>query len=153
MSSNITPTLTSQDQPCQLEAVPFASPNLYQLAGSGIHVTFRTQGFRAPFFTYQDDQRSLSFSGDEVRIVDVPDLGTVVSVTLMLTVDSGSTTFSVLLPQVNLQGAIRASEPVHTEAILTVHRFSITPQFVLGQREFYKPVFLSGTASLAVVPL
>jgi hypothetical protein len=30
--------------------------------------------------------------------MEVPDLGTLVSVTILLTVDSGSTTFTVLLP-------------------------------------------------------
>jgi hypothetical protein len=153
MSSTTSPVLTPQEHADPSRDSAFASPNLYQLAGSGIHVTFRTQGFRAPFFTYQDDQRSLSFSGEQVRLVHVPDLGTVVSVTLMLTVDSGSTTFSLVLPRVNLPTQLRASEPVHTIAVITVHQISIAPQFDLGQRDFYKPVFLTGAASLATVPL
>ena len=142
-----------QDKADELQTAAFASPNLYQLAGGDVHVTFRTEGFRAPFFTYRDAQRSLSFSGSQIRLVDVPDLGTVVSVTLMLTVDSGSTTFSLLLPRVNLPCQLRASEPVHTVAIITVHHISIAPQFDVGQRDFYKPVFLTGTASLGTVPL
>jgi hypothetical protein len=153
MSSNIPPTSTSQSQTAQPQAVSFAVPNLYQLAGGGVHVSYRTQGFRAPFFTYHDAHHTLSFSGDQVRHVEVPDLGTVVSVTLMLTVDAGSTTFSVVLPHVNLPNHVGASAPVHTEGITTVHRLSIVPQFDLGQRDFYTIVPLSGTASLAIVPL
>src|SRR5438045_3725551 len=90
---------TPQTQAVPAQPALFAAPNVYQLAGAGIHVSFRTEGFRAPFFTYQDTHRTLTFSGDQVRLVDVPDLGTVVSVTLMLTPDAGSTTFSVLLPK------------------------------------------------------
>ena len=42
------------------------------------------------------------FTGSEIGVVEVPDLGTLVSVTVLLTIDSGSTTFTVLLPRVNL---------------------------------------------------
>ena len=143
----------SSAQAAEPQAFSFVKPNLYQFAGGGIHVSYRTEGFRAPFFIYQDAHRMLTFSGDQVRQVEVPDLGTVVSVTLLLTVDSGSTTFSVLLPQVNLPNHLGASEPVHTEGVTTVHRFSIPPQFNLGQRELYTFVGLSGTASHAIVPL
>ena len=92
----------SQKPTVQPQVAQFLTPNFYQLAGDGIHFSLRTEGFRAPFVNYQDATRTLTFSGDQVRLVDVPDLGTVVSVTLLLTPDAGSTTFSVLLPQVNL---------------------------------------------------
>jgi hypothetical protein len=42
------------------------------------------------------------FTGSEIGVVEVPDLGTLVSVTVLLTIDSGSTTFTVLLPRANL---------------------------------------------------
>ena len=153
MSSSIAAALQPQDQAAQSEAATVATPNLYQLAGSGIHVSYRTAGFRAPFVTYQDAHRSLSFSGDQVRVVEVADLGTVVSVTLTLTVDAGSTSFSFLVPRINLPGHIGASAPVHTEGVTTVHRLSLAPQFDLGQRDTYTVISLRGTASLAIVPL
>jgi hypothetical protein len=140
-------------QPAQPQAATLSTPNLYQFAGHGIQVSYRTAGFRAPFVTYQDAHRSLTFSGDQVRLVEVQDLGTVVSVTLMLTVDTGSTTFSFLVPRVNLPSHIGASAPVYTEGVTTVHRFSLAPQFDLGQLETYSVVPLRGTASLAIVPL
>ena len=146
-------TSTPQTQAAQPQPALFVAPNVYQLAGGGIHVSFRTEGFRAPFFTYQDTHRTLTFTGDQVRIVEVPDLGTVVSVTLLLTPDAGSTTFSVLLPKVNLPTRLGASEPVRTKGITTVHRFSIAPQFDVGQRETYTSVRLKGTASHSIVPL
>jgi len=63
------------------------------------------------------------FSGSEIRVVELPDLGTLVSVTLLLTIDSGSTTFTLLLPRVNLPAppALLALVPVTTEAITTFH--------------------------------
>ena len=143
----------SQEQAAQSQAAAFVTPNLYQLAGDGIHFSYRTEGFRAPFVNYQDAHRTLTFTGDQVRLVDVPDLGTVVSVTLLLTPDSGSTTFSVLLPQVNLPNHVGTSDRVRTKGITTVHKFSIAPQFDIGQREFYTSVRLKGTASRAIVPL
>jgi len=153
MSANIAVTLKPQDQSAPPQPVAFAKPDLYQLAGGGMQVSYRTTGFRAPFVTYQDAHRSLTFSGDQVRLVEVPDLGTSVSVTLMLTVDAGSTSFTFLVPRVNLPNQIGASTPIHTDGITTVHRFSIAPQFDLGQLDSYTVVPLRGTASLVIVPL
>ena len=87
----------------------FVAPNLWSLSGGGIHVRYWTftlgpirQGDEPPHFTYYDSHRTLSFHGNEIRSVNVPDLGTLVSVTIVLTVDTGSTTFTVLLPRVNI---------------------------------------------------
>lgn len=121
------------------------APDLFVLAGGGLHVTYSTSSVGAPHLTYHDAFRTLSFSGNQIRTVAVPDLGTVVSVTIVLTVDTGSTTFSVLIPQVNLAGA--ASVPISTEGITTVHRFSVIPVLNHGQREFYTVTPLTGTAS------
>src|SRR5258708_9248980 len=55
-----------------------------------------------PHFSYHDSHRTLEFAGNQIERAEVPDLGTVVSVTLLRSVDSGWTSFSVLLPRVNL---------------------------------------------------
>ena len=80
----------------------FVAPNLWSLSGGGILVRYWTftlgpirQGDEPPHFTYHDSHRTLSLNGNEIRSVNVPDLGTLVSVTIVLTVDTGSTTFSV----------------------------------------------------------
>lgn len=151
--SSTAATVLTQEQPAQPQAATISAPNLYQLAGNGIHVSYRTKGFRAPFVTYQDAYRLLTFSGDQVRLAEVPDIGTVVSVTLTLTVDAGSITFSFLIPRVNLPSHIGASAPVDTEGVTTVHRFSLFPQFDMGQLDTYTVVPLRGTASLAIVPV
>jgi hypothetical protein len=88
------------------------------------------------------------FSGSEIRVVELPDLGTLVSVTLLLLVNSGSTTFTLLLPPVNLPApaALPALVPVTTEAITSSHRLSQLPPLQHDHHEFYTVTPLQGTA-------
>ncbi len=102
---------------------------------------------------YQDPTRTVHFCGDQIRRVDVADLGTVESVTLVMTVDTSSTTFSLLLPRVNLANDVGASAPISTEGITTVHRLSPVPAFDMGRRDVYTCTPLHGTASPVIVPL
>jgi hypothetical protein len=130
------------------------APNLYQLTGAGISINYIPSGAGGqPFFTYQDLHRTLHFFGKEIQQAEVADLGTVVSVTLVITIDLGSTTFSVLLPRVNLPDHLGASAFIRTEGITTVHSLSFAPGVNLGQRDTYTVAALSGTASLGIVPL
>jgi hypothetical protein len=132
------------------KAIQFATPNLFSLSGGGLHVEYSTSSFDGqPHLTYQDSLRTLSFIGDQIRVVNVADLGTMVSVTIVLTVDTGGTTFSLLLPPVNLPGPF-ASVPVSTDGITTHHAFSIIPAFNHGQRDFYSVTPLQGTATQVV---
>jgi hypothetical protein len=119
------------------------TPNQYDLSGKHLHVTYSTTGTDGkPHFSYQDLQQTLSFTGDEIRSVET-EIGTLVSVTIRMTVDTGGTTFSVLLPHVNIPG--EQSVPIQTFGITTLHKFSIVP--VSGQRDFYTTTRLNGTAS------
>ena len=132
----------------------FTAPNHYQLSGGGISITYLPVGAGGlAHLQYQDAQRTLNFSGNQIRTVEVPDIGTVVSVTLTITVDSGSTTFSVLIPRVTLQSATGSSAHIRTDGITTVHRFSLVPAFNLGQDELYTVTPLRGTASSVIIPL
>jgi hypothetical protein len=127
----------------------FTTPNLYQVHGGGIHVTYSTTGFDGkPHFTYQDAQGSHSFSGDQIKAVKTP-IGDLVTVTIRPTVDSGSTSFSLLVPVVNLTGPGHPA-PVRTEGITTVHRFSIVPAFNQGQTELYHVTTMIGMANQVV---
>src|SRR4051812_731026 len=133
---------------------PFTAPNHFQFAGGGINITYLPVGAGGvAHLQYHDAQRTVNFSGDQIRKVEVPDLGTVVSVTLVLTVDSGSTTFSVLIPRTTLQATTGSSTHIHTEGITTTHRFSLVPSFNLGQDELYSVTALRGTASNVIIPL
>jgi hypothetical protein len=123
------------------------TPDLFQLTGSHIHITYTTSSVDGkPTMTYQDPYQGIAFSEDEIRTVEC-DLGTVVSVTLRMTVDTGSTSLSVLIPRVRIaQGAIAA---VHTECVTTMHRFSVVSSS-MGQLDAYRVVPLHGTAQFAV---
>lgn len=120
-------------------------PNYYALNGGGLQVTFTSSGLVGqPQLTYQDRQRTLQFSGSEIRHVDC-DAGTLVSVTTFMTVDTGATAFSLLIPRVTLQNG----KPAHirTLGITTVHRLTIdTPAY--GQLDTYQAYRLTGTASV-----
>ena len=73
-------------------------------------------------------------------------IGSLVTVVVRMTVDTGSTTFTVLIPTVNLTAPDHPS-PIETVGITTVHRFSILPIFNQGQTELYSVTLLSGSAS------
>jgi len=132
----------------------FTVPNHYQLSGDGINITYLPVGAGGlAHLQYHDSQRTLNFTGDQIRRVEVPDLASVVSVTLRLTPDSGSTTFSVLIPRTTLQNITGSSAHIQTEGITTVHRFGLAPVFNLGQDELYTVTTLRGAASNVIIPL
>ena len=109
-----------------------------------MHVTYATSGIDGqPHFHYQDSIHNENFTGSQIRAVEC-DVGTLISVTIQMTVDSGSTTFSVLIPRINLSKGEIGS--VRTDGITTVHRFSIVPTFMHGQLDNYSVVALHGTA-------
>src|SRR5262249_45978454 len=91
-----------------------------------------------PNLQYQDSRRVLSFGGEEIRIAEIPDVRTLVNVTILLTVDSGSTTFTVMLPRVNLPAppALRAPVSVAVDGITTTHHLSLFPGLQHGQQTF-----------------
>jgi hypothetical protein len=114
-------------------------PNLYELSGNGILVTYATTSFGGqPQFYYQDALQSKSFSGQDIQTVETV-LGRLVMVFLVRTVDSGSTTFTLIVPNVSLPAS-------NSSSITTLHRFLIVkpPQ---GQIENYTFHQLTGTAS------
>ncbi len=135
-------------------------PNQYHLSGHQITVTYFPDGF-GPLpkdqdgpdrLFYQDPHRHLVFNGSAIRKADVPDLGTVLSVTIVRTVDVGSTTFSVILPDVNLPAEPNASTRIETEGVTTVHRAFVA---LIGhpQVETYTVTRLTGEASHGILPL
>lgn len=140
------------------QVVQTRSPNHYQLMGNDISVTYSPDAGPVTTsgpgtFTYQDEFRAMTFRGDQIRRTETPDLGTIVSVTLQLTVDAGSTTFSVLLPPVNLPDQLGASAPIRTDGVTTRHTFSLVPALDQGQRDHYRVTPMRGTAANVIVPL
>lgn len=100
-------------------------PNLFTLHGRrGLQVTLSTSSLGGkPQLSYHDHTEALQFEGDEVTFEDtVP--GRLASVVLASTVDLGSTTFTLLIPQVNLVGGA-GSHVVRTVGLIAVHRTAI----------------------------
>jgi hypothetical protein len=126
----------------------FVQPTIWNLSNTatGLQVSYSVAG---PNLHYHQGAVMRDFSGSEIRGAEVPDLGTLVSVTILLTVDSGSTTFTLLLPRVNLPAppASPAAVPVTTDGITTLHRFSTVLALQDGQQEFYTVTQFQGTAA------
>jgi hypothetical protein len=147
------------------QALPvLIQPNLYQLsarhhrAGNNLKVSYLTHSGPAtpqfpqgpPHFTYQDESQTLSFAGAEVEVVKT-ELGEVVSVMIQRTVDDGSTTFSLLVPTVNIHAGQQAA--IHTEGITAIHEPTLLPGTNQGQRDKYSVMSFEGTASDIIVPV
>jgi hypothetical protein len=125
-------------------APEFVSPNILQLSGGGISVTYAISGIDGkPHLQYHDSHQNRTFSGEELHKVD-SDLGTLVSVTLQMSPDAGKTSFSLLIPKVNLSTG--ETGLVRTEGITTIHRSSLVPAFDHGQIDIFSVTHLSGTA-------
>jgi hypothetical protein len=118
-------------------------PNFYDLSGDGIHITYATTTFEGPpIFIYQDAAQNKKFTAKEIQSVD-SDAGTLVTVRIQLTPDFGSTSFSVLIPRVNLSASDTAQ--VATIGITTLHKTTIIgPR--QGQTDVYTVHQLQGTA-------
>jgi hypothetical protein len=123
-----------------------AQPNHFVLAGHGTDITYDTSSITGkPLFTYSSGNNQQSFSGDEIRSVE-SELGTLVTVTIRKTIDTGSTTLTLLVPHVNL---VNNESHIKTEAVITAHHFfASNPSLVKGQLETYQTISLHGKASL-----
>ncbi|MGH9405669.1 MAG: hypothetical protein ACRD3D_07540 [Terriglobia bacterium] len=126
-------------------------PNEYLLRGLDVEVSYLTSGFQnQPSLTYNDGQQVLTFKGAEIRVLNT-EIGQLVSVTIRLTVDTGSTSYSVLIPAINLANT-QTPEKFYTVGIRTVHK---TPLVLpaTGPRETYHIDQLEGKARVVEVPL
>ena len=87
------------------------------------------------------------FSGSQIRTLNT-EVGTLVSVTTHMTVDTGSTSFSVLIPAISLAN-ISDQKTFETEAIVTSHS---GPNSVpsTGVHEKYQFVPMKGEANFVL---
>lgn len=121
-------------------------PNHYALSGHGpLRVIYASTGFGdQPQLTYQDPHQALQFSGNNIRQID-SDAGTLITVTIVETTDTGSTTFSLLVPRVTLWNGQPAQ--IRTVGLTTLRQLAVdTPAH--GQLDTYHLHHLSGTASV-----
>ena len=148
-------TSATQDETVA-QAAAVVIPNQYHLHGKDITVSFFPDGSGPVVegegrlrFAYQDSQRSLTFFGDQVRTVDVADLGTAVSVTLVDLASFGRTTFTVIVPPVDLPP--QGSAPVAAPGITGVH-VNLLSGSGHPQQTTYRVTKLHGTASVGILP-
>lgn len=119
------------------------APNLFDLTGKELAVTLAQSGIDGkPHFTYQDEHQSLTFSGDEITFEETQ-LGSLATVVIIRTVDLGDTTFTLLVPRMNLVGG---NHHIDTVGITALHRTSIAG-IGHGQLTSYHTTRLRGTAS------
>ena len=119
-------------------------PNLFTLHGRrDLQVTLATSSFTGkPQLSYHDGTEALQFEGDDITFEDTV-VGRLASVVLASTVDLGSTTFTLVVPRVNLAGA--GSHAVETVGLIAIHRTTIAG-LGHGQLTSVRAVKLRGNA-------
>ena len=137
-------TMTQQNQQVATATTTQQSlePNLFELSNHEIHVTYSSTSFTGrPQLNYHSPTGILNFKGQDIR-VEQSELGTLVSVSIMKTVDTGYTSLTLLLPHVNLAGSTQQN--IASVAIITRHLFGVLPH--AGAQELYKVEHLHGVA-------
>ena len=136
------------DERAVASAAEAQEPNVFELKGMGIEVTYSTTSFIGqPQLTYKDVKRTLTFHGEEIRQVD-SEIGQQVTVTLEQVPDLRTETLTLILPAINVEGA---GTSIQTNAILTTHRTSIGgPDLVKGVLQTYRIKALRGKARTVI---
>jgi hypothetical protein len=149
MNKNVSGTSAVQDpRQSSSSSGELVSANFYELTGHHLHITYARNGFDGkPHFTYQDAHQTLTFTGDQIETTEGKK-GQVVSVTTRPSIDSGSTTFSLLVPRVNIPPLSHV--PIQSQGITTIHKFSLIPTLNRGQRDIFTVTPLHGTAAQVI---
>jgi hypothetical protein len=122
---------------------PKTAPNLYELSGEAVTVTYSTTSIEGkPRFTFKKGRRTLNFSGDQITSVETG-IGTLVSVVIANVPDKNVTTFSVLLPAIRLPDSRK--QAFRTFGITTVTKTTIVGP-PPGVQQTYNTVPLRGSA-------
>ncbi|HJT59633.1 MAG TPA: hypothetical protein VJ761_24200 [Ktedonobacteraceae bacterium] len=123
-----------------------AAPTLYELKGHDLHLTYSTTTITGQAqFEYQGALGAHTLNGNEIRTQE-SELGTLVSVTLVPTVDATSVTLTILIPSFNLGN--QNEQSFKTLAIQATHAGPDT--FQVGARESYEVFHVHGTAKLVL---
>jgi hypothetical protein len=119
-------------------------PNLFELRSGNIKITYSTSSFSGqPLFTYKHRRQTLTFQGEEIRLSD-SEIGRQITVMIEQIPDFQTVTFTLLLPDINLEGT---ETPFRTVGITTITRTSIGgPDLVKGPIQTYLPRIFRGTA-------
>jgi hypothetical protein len=129
------------------KTTPAQTPNSFQLTGEDIQADYSTTSIDGkPRFTFKKGQKTLEFSGSQIASSAVK-IGTLVSVVVATVPDKSTTTFSILLPAIQLPESRR--QAFSTIGITTVTKTTIAGPPV-GVQQTYKSVALRGSARLVI---
>ncbi|KST68030.1 hypothetical protein [Mastigocoleus testarum] len=120
-------------------------PNLFELTGYNTKISYSATSIAGvPLLTYSQNDKTLSFKGEEIRSEET-NLGQSVTVTLKSNLaDEGFESLTLLLPTINLPEKSLTSS-ITTLAILS-QRPGFIPTNTTGQLQQYQSIFLYGTA-------
>lgn len=117
-------------------------PNLFELTGDAT-ISYSTSSFAGPpHFSYHDSQFDVQVSGADIRTAD-HELGKLVTITLVKTVDAGFTTVTLLIP--SFRTGTHTEQRFETAGILCRHLTSFLPS-QQAALQTYKALKLHGTA-------
>lgn len=126
-----------------------AVANQFELWGRGIHVSYSTSSISGkPLFHYRAYGVDKAFSGDDIRVEETA-LGREVSVTLEAIPDLATSTFTVLIPRVNIgddPSARFRSVGIHADHFTSIGG----PALVRGAQASYDGTDLHGVARAVV---
>ena len=129
--------------------IPTLRPNLYQLSAPNLVIQYALSGIDGrPHFSYSGIFHTANFAGDQIHAEQTA-LGTLITVKLQEAPDLGTTTFSMLLPIVQLQNETEVAQ-VNTIGIHSRVRTSNVPATLHGQLQMVETVPLHGTGRSVV---
>ena len=123
-----------------------SEPNLFELSGGGVTITWTPAGFTGkPQLTFDDGEQQQTFGPDAVVVTRKGPLGRLVTAEVSAVPDEGTTSLVLVVPEVNLGD--KTEQRVRTLAVLTTVQTSIGgPALVTGQLQTYKSIRLRGVA-------
>ncbi|GAC1423475.1 MAG: hypothetical protein PVS3B3_12890 [Ktedonobacteraceae bacterium] len=135
-------TPSSVQQPVVQSSAQHVEPNLFELSNDEMQITYSSTSFTGQAqLNYHTHASVLTFQGQDIR-VEKSELGTLVTVSIIRTVDTGYSSLTLLLPHVNLAGSNQQN--ISTVVILTRHLFGILPH--AGAQELYTVQNVQGVA-------
>lgn len=126
------------------------SPNLYELEGGGITVSYATSGIDGQArLHYKDAKLNVTAVGDQIQSYAGPGAGARVGMVLQTVPDSKTVSFVLVLPRVNMGPSNRAR--ITTFSVTVTSKTTIGgPGLVPGQVDSYKLTELKGNAKFVL---
>jgi hypothetical protein len=143
----------------------FQAPNHYHLEGGEVTLDYFPDGLGpaesdgvARLIFDRQGSPPIGFAGREITTHDDPDVGLLLKVTILETIDVGNKTFSLIVPHVQMPFVIdppdvpRLAVPIQTTGVETFHR-EFVARLGHDQIETYEVIALSGEARREMLPL